>query len=76
MVALIKICVNMDEEKNKGKCREKWGGEAGEKEKKKEREREREKKKSTDIGSVCESHKQLNNIEWWKVSDGAKQGGV
>ena len=37
MVALIKICVNMDEEKNKGKWREKQGGEAAEKEKKKKK---------------------------------------
>ena len=45
MVGLIKICVNMDEEKNRGKRREKRRGKAGEK-KKKERE------KSTDIGWV------------------------
>ena len=57
MVGLSKICVNMDEEKaekNRGKRR----GEVG-----KKREREREKKKSTDIGSVGGSHKQLKNIE-------------
>ena len=40
MVGLIKICVKMDEEKNRGKRREKRRGEVGEKEKKK-RERER-----------------------------------
>ena len=44
MVGLIKIGVNMDEEKNRRKQREKRRGEAGEK--KKERE------KSTDIGWV------------------------
>ena len=53
MVGLIKICVNMDEEKS----REKRRGEAGEKEKKKER------KMSIDIGLVCGSYKQLKNIE-------------
>ena len=42
---------------NRGKRREETGG---------------KKKKSTDIGSVCESHKQLKNIEWWQVSDDAK----
>ena len=57
-------------EKNRGKWREKRRGEAGEKEKKKERE------KSTDIGSVGGSHKQLKNIEWWQMSDGAKRGVV
>ena len=35
MVGLIKICVNMDEEKNRGKRREKRRGEAREKEKEK-----------------------------------------
>ena len=64
MVGLIKICVNMDEEKS----REKRRGEVWEKEKKK-----KEREKSTDIGSVCGSHKQLKNIEWWQVSDGAKR---
>ena len=54
MVGLIKICVNMDEEKN----REKRRGVVGEKEKKK-----KEREKSTDIGSVGGSHKQLKNIE-------------
>ena len=49
MVGLIKICVNMDEEKNRGKRREKRRGEVGGK--KKERE------KSIDIGSMGESHK-------------------
>ena len=48
MVGLIKICVNMDEEKS----REKRRGEAGEKEKKK-----KEREKSIYIGSMCGSHK-------------------
>ena len=48
MVGLIKICVNMDEEKS----REKRRGEAGEKEKKK-----KERKMSIDIGLVCGSYK-------------------
>ena len=55
---------------NEEKSREKWRGEVGEKEKKKEREN------LTDIGLVCGSHKQLKNIEWWQVSDGAKWGRV
>ena len=54
MVGLIKICVNMDEEKS----REKRRREAGEKEKKK-----KERKMSIDIGLVCGSYKQLKNIE-------------
>ena len=57
MVGLIKICVNMDEEKS----REKQRGEAGEKEKEKKKKKETE--KSTNIGSVCGSHKQLKNIK-------------
>ena len=43
-------------EKNKGKRK----GEAGEKEKK---EKKKGREKSTDIGSVGGSHKQLKNIE-------------
>ena len=49
--------------------------ERGRGKRKKEREREREREKSTNIGLVCGSHKQLKNIEWWQVSDGAKQVG-
>ena len=52
-------------EKNEGER------EAGEKEKKK-----KERKMSIDIGLVCGSYKQLKNIEWWQVSDGAKRDGV
>ena len=37
--------------------------------------KKKRREKSTDIGSVCGSHKQLKNIEWWQVSDGAKQVG-
>ena len=54
MVGLIKICVNMDEEKQRkiGENEEKNEGERQGKKKKKERKR-----KSTDIGSVCGAHK-------------------
>ena len=65
MVGLIKICVNMDEEKKQRKTKGRDN----------QKEREREREKSTDIGLVCGSHKQLKNIEWWQVSDGAKRGG-
>ena len=54
MVGLIKICVNMDEEKSRKKTGENEGERQG---KKKERE------KSTNIGLMCGSHKQLKNIE-------------
>ena len=63
MVGLIKICVNMDEEKNRGKRREKRRGKAGGKKKRRE-------KNQLTLGG---SHKQLKNIEWWQVSDGAKR---
>ena len=59
-MGLIKICVNMDEEKNRGKRREKRRGEAGERE---EEKKKREREKSTDIRSVNGSHKQLKNIK-------------
>ena len=54
MVGLIKICVNMDEEKQRkiGENEEKNEGERQGKKKKKKRKR-----KSTDIGSVCGAHK-------------------
>ena len=55
MVGLIKICVNMDEEKS----REKRRGERGRGKRKKKKER----KMSIDIGLVCGSYKQLKNIE-------------
>ena len=48
MVGMIKICVNMDEEKSREKQGKMKGRGRG---KKKQRE------KSTDIGSVCGSHK-------------------
>ena len=57
-----------------GENEEKNEGERQGKKKKKKKKRERE--KSTDIGSVDGSHKQLKNIKWWQVSDGAKRGGV
>ena len=57
MEGLIKIFVNMDEEKN----REKQGKTKGRGREKKKRERERE--KSTNIGSVYGSHRQLKNIK-------------
>ena len=69
MVGLIKICVNMDEEKSREKQGKMKGRGRGKRKKKWKREM------STDIGSVGGSHKQLKNIEWWQVSDGAKQGG-
>ena len=53
MVGLIKICVNMDEEKKQRKTKGRDN----------QKEREREREKSTDIGLVCGSHKQLKNIE-------------
>ena len=62
MVGLIKICVNMDEKKSKekqGKTKRKTKGRGRGKIKKKKKERE----KSTNIGSVGGSHKQLKNIE-------------
>ena len=59
LVGLIKKCVNMDEEKSRKK-QGKTKGRGREKEKKKKTKRER---KSTDIGSVSGSPKQLKNIE-------------
>ena len=53
MVGLIKICVNMNEEKNRGKRREKRRGKAGGKKKRRE-------KNQLTLGG---SHKQLKNIE-------------
>ena len=75
MVGLIKICVNMDEEKSRekqGKTKRRGRG----KRRKKKKKRKKKREKLTDIGLVGGSHKQLKNIEWWQVSDGAKQGGV
>ena len=42
----------------------------------KKKKKKKERKMSIDIGLVCGSYKQLKNIEWWQVSDGAKRGGV
>ena len=64
MVGLIKICVNMDEEKSRekqGKTKRK--AEKNEEKRQGKKKKKNEREKSTDIGLVCGSHKQLKNIE-------------
>ena len=59
MVGLIKICVNMDEEKSRekqGKTKRRGRG-------KRRKKRKKKREKLTDIGLVGGSHKQLKNIE-------------
>ena len=60
MVGLIKICVNMDEEKSREKQGKTKGRGRGKRRKKK---RKKKREKLTDIGLVGGSHKQLKNIE-------------
>ena len=61
MVGLIKICVNMDEEKQRkiGENEEKkWRGEA--------RKKKRERESQLTLGQCVGPTSSVKNIEWWK----------